>query len=147
MTEFAQHHRARSPLVIVGALFCAVVGLLGLVAGQGLAKLIGAIFAGIAGLMAVSAGRKEEWRLQIASGLLTWSYPKSWAPASGRIVLAEVVRADINDDLPIPALTLVSKSGDTQKVLLAGYGHALYQHLSVRYPEIKISYVPPTSTG
>jgi Na+-translocating ferredoxin:NAD+ oxidoreductase RnfE subunit len=56
--------------------------------------------------------------------------------------MTSVFRREVNDDLSIPAVTLILRNGETKKILLAGYGHSLYEHLSSRYPQIAISYIP-----
>lgn len=145
--EFEHRHKARGALQVFGIAAFAVFALLALVLGDGGLKLFGVIFAAIAGAMAFSAWKKEEWLIHIESDALTWCYPPRWAPAAGSISLAEVARAEINDDLSMPAITVTMKSGETQKVLLFNSGFALSQHLSSRYPHIATSYIPSKSGG
>ena len=141
MIEFTHHRRAQSAIGVSSAVLASVIGI-GFVACWNsffpLFFIAGVCFCAIAAFLWRSVRRRDEWRLQIDSGVLSWDYPGSSPGASGSVDLTLLESAVIDDNSA--CLHVFLKSGAERKIELAVSGYLLSQHLLSHYPGIKTEY-------
>lgn len=142
MSEFEHHHRASGPLGIFNALLATVLAAAFLWSHDSFFPLFLCFGVGAA-ILAValwrSAWKKEAWYLRIASGALSWDYPKGATGDSGSIRLADISRVVVDDEQAQLRVTL--KHGEEKKIRMAVSGYSLHSHLVSRHPHILTEYI------